>query len=174
MSFGLPKAPVKETSTADALELSRLQSIKAYGRSAVPWDIRDDWRGKVIAELERFVTPGQFPKDLSLNEAVNIVRARVVEVLRSLRDAESAARRERDTSRNRIGSGRCLSPMVTNMPGGRRATGIGPHELTLGLRLKGFLPATFRLIGPSSKTEDAVNEVLDAWDEEDEEELEED
>jgi len=71
----------------------RLQTIKADGRSAIPWGIPVAWEGEVIADLERFVTPIRFPADLSTTKAQAIVRARVADVLRPYQDAEAEAKR---------------------------------------------------------------------------------
>ena len=62
-------------------EAKRLQTIKALGLQAIPFTIPATWRGRVVAELERFVTRTQFPTYLSLFEAGTFVRARVEEVL---------------------------------------------------------------------------------------------
>ena len=85
-------ASVVDTGFTDRL---RLQTIKSYGRSAVPWGVPSEWEGKVIAELERFVTPIQFPPDLSFSKAVDIVGARVEEVLRPHREAVEKAKRDK-------------------------------------------------------------------------------
>ncbi len=88
----VPPAPKVLTGFADQ---PRLQNIKSYGRSAVPWGVPSEWEGKVIADLERFVTPIQFPPDLSFSKAVDIVRARVEEVLRPHREAVEKATRDK-------------------------------------------------------------------------------
>jgi hypothetical protein len=87
----VPPAPKVLTGFADEF---RLQTIKSYGRSAIPWNTPTEWEGKVIADLERFVTPIQFPSDLSFSMAVDIVRARVEEVLRPHREAVVKAKRD--------------------------------------------------------------------------------
>jgi len=58
-------APLVDSGIADRLQL---QTIKNYGRSAIPWNTPAEWEGKVIADLERFVTQIQFPADLSFKQ----------------------------------------------------------------------------------------------------------
>lgn len=79
----------------DPFEAYRLQGIKAQGRAAIPWGTPAEWQGKVIAELERFVTPIQFPSSLWASKASEIVRARVADVLRPYHEAQEKAARDR-------------------------------------------------------------------------------
>lgn len=81
--------------SSDPFAAYRLEDIKRQGRAAIPWGTPAEWQGKVIAELERFVTPIQFPASLWANKATEIVRARVAEVLRPYREAQEKAARER-------------------------------------------------------------------------------
>jgi excisionase family DNA binding protein len=92
-----PAAPasVEGTGFADRLWL---QTIKGYGRAAMPWNLPAEWQGRVIAELEQYITPIQFPADLSYAKAAEIVRARVTEVLRPWREAEEKAARQKKAS----------------------------------------------------------------------------
>lgn len=85
--------PLPDPGLADRL---RLQNIKGHGRAAIPWSAPAEWQGKVIAELERFVTATQFPADLSLYKSVEIVGARVETVLRPWREAEEQAKRAKE------------------------------------------------------------------------------
>lgn len=62
-------------------EASRLLAIKNLGLQAIPFTVPPAWRGRVVADLERFVTTTQFPAYLSLTDSGNLVRARVEEVL---------------------------------------------------------------------------------------------
>jgi len=74
----------------------RLQNIKGLGRAAIPWNAPAEWQGKVIAELERFVTTTQFPAELSLYKAAEIVGARVKTVLRPWQEAEEQLKRAKE------------------------------------------------------------------------------
>ncbi len=89
-----PVAPAPAT-LSGFLDQMRLQRIKGYGRTAIPYGLPAEWQGRAIAELERYVTPIQFPADLSDAKAVEIVRARVAEVLRPYHDAEEKATRQK-------------------------------------------------------------------------------
>jgi excisionase family DNA binding protein len=62
-------------------EASRLHTIKNLGLQAIPFAVPPAWRGRVVADLERFVTRTQFPTYLTLFDSGNLVRARVEEVL---------------------------------------------------------------------------------------------
>lgn len=67
-------------------EANRLQMLKSHGLNAIPYGTPPGWRAKVVLELERFVTATQFPKHLTHSDAVNMVRARVQEVLKPYDD----------------------------------------------------------------------------------------
>jgi excisionase family DNA binding protein len=62
-------------------ETKRLQAIKNLGLQALPFALAPTWRGRVVVDLERFVTRTQFPAYLFLIDSENLVRARVEEVL---------------------------------------------------------------------------------------------
>ena len=85
----------------ESADQNRLNTIKQYGQAAIPWRTPPEWRGKVIANLERFVTKSQFPSALSLVDAIAIVRGRVEEVLRPHREAEQAAQDAREAQEGR-------------------------------------------------------------------------
>ncbi len=85
--------PLADPGLADRL---RLQNIKGLGRAAIPSNTPPEWQGRVIAELERFVTKTQFPADQSLYKAAEIVQARVGTVLRPWREAEEQAKRAKE------------------------------------------------------------------------------
>ncbi|MFN0177201.1 MAG: hypothetical protein ACKVZ0_00255 [Gemmatimonadales bacterium] len=72
-------------------------SIKAFGLACIPFDIPAAWRARVIADLERFVLPTQFPKHIALWEANNLVSARVEEVLAPYREEQARQRAQKVT-----------------------------------------------------------------------------
>ena len=90
-------------------EARRLQTIKTAGLVWMSSDIPPTWRAKVIADLEQFVQPTQFPAYLSLHEAVTIVRARMDEVVQPWRDdvarrdaIEAASKAAADAAERRV------------------------------------------------------------------------
>ena len=97
MVFAPRPAPATPASVVDTgfTDRLRLQTIKNSGRSTIPWGVPAEWEGRVVADLERFVTPIQFPADLAFSTAVDIVRARVEEVLRPHREAVEKAKRDK-------------------------------------------------------------------------------
>lgn len=168
-------APSKTVPLADAEQASRLrlQTIKVQGRSAIPWDLPGTWRGKVIADLERFVTPMQFPSDLSLSEATNIVRARVAEVLRPYREAEEASRQRLQA---KLESDRRWGALIAHgNEYARQETDDWDWSAQSEARaeVEKVLARDVQNNWTELEAEDAVDEILDEWIEEDEEGLEE-
>ena len=101
----VPRAqvPDMQDSKRVAEELQRLNRIKASGVNGIPYDVPPQWRGKVVEDLNRYVTAERFPDWVSDWEAQKIVRGRVEDVLKPYRDqvAEDAARKTQreDTER---------------------------------------------------------------------------
>jgi len=85
--------PAPQLAKPDTFDRDRLESIKSCGLAGIPFDVPATWRAKVIADLERFVSPAQFPKHVSHLEASNLVSARVEEVLVPYREQEARERR---------------------------------------------------------------------------------
>lgn len=69
---------------------ARLTGIKQLAISGIPWDVPAPWRARVIADLEDFVTPRQFPPHLGPWEASRIARGRVEEVIAPYREQQAA------------------------------------------------------------------------------------
>lgn len=63
-------------------ETLRLQTIKTSGLVAIPSGIPASWRARVVEDLERNVTAEKFPVWLPLDQAIELVRGRVREVLK--------------------------------------------------------------------------------------------
>ena len=66
LQFEVPKMkqPVRSDEAA-----ARLKRYKAHGVSCIPYDVPASWRGKVIAEVDTFVTASRFPDWVSDAEA---------------------------------------------------------------------------------------------------------
>jgi hypothetical protein len=160
-----------ETAFADRL---RLQTIKTQGRAAIPWNAPAEWQGKVIADLERFVTPTQFPDDLSLFKAGEIVRARVDEMLRPWREAEDKAVRQKKAKTEADQRRAVLIAHGTEYA--RRATLDWDYSATIEARdeVRKVLEREVEHDWTEREVESAVDEVLDEWDDEDEEEWDDD
>ncbi len=166
--------PVLDTGLSDRL---RLQTIKGYGRAAIPWNTPAEWEGKVIVDLERFVTAVQFPADLPFTKAAEIVRARVERVLRPYHEAEEKAKRDRKAKEK---SDRHRTALVTHGNGyARRETSNWYWSARNDARAEvgKVLDREVEHDWTELEVEDAVDQVLDEWDEgqnEDEDEDDED
>lgn len=77
-----------------AAEVKRVTAIKQSALASIPYDVPDNWRGRVIADLEDFVTTRQFPAHLGFWETSRIARGRVEEVIAPFR-AQQAAEKAR-------------------------------------------------------------------------------
>lgn len=160
-----------EASFADQL---RLQTIKGYGKAAIPRNAPPEWEGKVIADLERFVTTTQFPADLSYLKASEIVQARVSEVLRPWREAEDKAARQKKAKEE---ADRLRTALITHGNDyARRETTDWDWSASNEARdeVKKVLEREVEHDWTEREVEDAVDEVLDEWDDEDDEEWDDD
>jgi excisionase family DNA binding protein len=174
--FEARPAPVTPAATALAglVEQLRLQGIKGNGRSAMPYDLPAEWQGRVIAELERYVTPIQFPADLSDTKAAEIVRARVAEVLRPYHEAvEKAARQKRDKE---AADRRKVALIAHGNEYARRETLNWDYLATCEARdeVKKVLEREVEHDWTEREVEDLVDEVLDEWDDDEDDELDDD
>lgn len=77
-----------------AAELKRLTAIKQSALGSIPWDVPDNWRARVIADLEEFVSTRQFPAHLGPWKTSRIARGRIEEVVAPFR-AQQAAEKAR-------------------------------------------------------------------------------
>jgi hypothetical protein len=173
----MPYTPYSSTPT-DAQERARLQNIKRQGRNAVPWGIPTEWEGRVIAELERFVTPTQFPAYLTPAKASDLVTSRVEEVLRPYhesvqkaeRDGQAAEQKAMQESSAREEQKRRLSAlMVQGIDYARRETSDWDYSPGYDARAE-----VVRILGRDVKNdmtelevESLVDDVLDQWDDDD-------
>jgi len=167
-----PVAPALDTLTKFVGQL-QLQRIKDYGRAAMPYGLPAEWQGRVIAELERYVTPIQFPSDLSDAKSAEIVRAHVAEVLRPYHDAEEKAARQKkakeDADRRRV------VLIAHGNEYARRETLDWDWSATSEARdeVKKVLDREVQHDWTEREVEDEVDEVLDEWDD-DEDEMDDD
>jgi len=146
--------------------------------AAIPWGVPSEWQGKVIAELERFVTPAQFPASLWAGKATEIVRAQVTEVLRPYREAQEKAARERKAAdekaaqdaRLKAESDRRRSALITH---GQRyawretfswdySPGSEARAEVEGILARDVTPDLTEL-----EVESLVDDVLDQWEDDD-------
>ncbi|MEO8140640.1 MAG: helix-turn-helix domain-containing protein [Gemmatimonadota bacterium] len=161
----LAPTPATDTSFADRL---RLQTIKGYGRAAIPRNLPGEWQGRVIAELERYVTVMQFPADLSYSQAEEIVRARVTEVLKPYHEAEEKAARQK---RAKEEADRRRAVLIAHgIEYARRETIDWDYSATTEARdeVKKVLEREVEHDWTEREVEGAVDEVLDEWDDDDE------
>ncbi len=165
-----PVVPARDTFTEFVGQL-RLQRIKGYGRAAMPYGLPAEWQGRVIAELERYVTAIQFPADLSDAKAAEIVRARVTEVLRPYHDAVEKGAREKQAKDE--ADRRRAALIVHGNEYARRETLEWDWSATSEARdeVKKVLDREVQHDWTEREVEDEVDEVLDEWDDDQDDEL---
>jgi excisionase family DNA binding protein len=178
----IPARPVPESPSpgaADAArerreEATRLQSIKNHGLGTIPFNIPAIWRGKVVADLEGFVTPTQFPKYLPFPEAANIVRARVEELLAPYHEGlarEKAEKKAQEAARRRVEAlrshGRSYAARQTRLWGWQETQDATKE---VGETLTAEVDADWS----ERDVEDVVDEILDEWAEVEDDEDEDD
>ncbi|MBP6669193.1 MAG: excisionase family DNA-binding protein [Gemmatimonadales bacterium] len=170
--FEARPAPVAPAATALSgfLDQMRLQRIKGYGRSAMPYGLPAEWQGRVIAELERFVTLIQFPSDLSDAKAAEIVRARVDEVLRPWRESEEKAARQKKAKEE--ADRRRAALIAHGNDYARRETSDWDWSASHEARdeVKKVLEREVEHDWTEREVEDEVDEVLDEWDDDEDDE----
>lgn len=163
--------PEREISLADSL---RLQTIKGYGRTAIPWDTPPEWQGRVIADLERYVTATQFPADLSYVKAAEIVRGRVDEVLKPWRESEEKATRQKKAKEEADRRRAALIAQGNNHAWRETTDWDWSASNEARDEVKKVLEREVEHDWTEREVEDAVDEVLDEWNDEDEEDLDDD
>ena len=148
----------------------RLETIKNAGLDAIPNDVPPAWRGKVIAELERYVTPSQFPAYVALAEALGIVRDRVQEVLKPYHDQvarQEAARRTEQEAKRRVEALRAHGQAYA-----RDETTDWDFSATVDAcqEVDRVLQAEVEADWSERDVETLVDEILNEWDVDDEDE----
>lgn len=173
-----PRAiPSPAQPTTDPFEAHRLENIKAQGRAAIPWGTPAEWHGKVIAELERFVTSTQFPSSLWASKAAEIVRARVAEVLRPFHEAQEKAARDRKAAeeqaaqdaRLKAESDRRRSALIRhgNNYAWRETLSWGSAGYEARAEVERILARDVTHDLTELQVESLVDDVLDQWEEDD-------
>lgn len=66
-------------------EAARLQSLKSYGTSSIPYDVPVTVRSKIVEELEAYVTSERLPAWVSTWEQQRLVRGRVDSIVEAHR-----------------------------------------------------------------------------------------
>ncbi|MBK6424146.1 MAG: excisionase family DNA-binding protein [Gemmatimonadetes bacterium] len=170
--FEARPAPVASTAAAlnGFVDHLRLQRIKGYGRAAMPYGLPVEWQGRVIAELERYVTPIQFPADLPDAKAAEIVRGRVAGVLRPYHDAkEKDARQEKAKEE---ADSRRAALIAHGGEYARRETSDWDWSAIHEARdeVKKVLDREVAHDWTEHEVEDEVDEILDGWDDEEDDE----
>ena len=158
-----PAAPAPAVDTG-FIDRFHLQSLKMCGRSAMPFNLPLDWQGKVIADLERFVTLAQFPVDLPFAKAADIVRAHVETVIRPWRDTEEKAKRDRKAKED---SDRRLAALISHgTEYARRETTGWDWSARNDARAEVGKVVTREVEADwtEHEVEDLVDEILDEWD----------
>ncbi len=165
----VPVVPASASLTEFAAQL-RMQRIKGYGRAAMPYGLPAEWQGRVIADLERYVTPIQFPTDLSDAKAAEIVRARVAEVLRPYHEAEERAAQLKKAKEE--ADRRKTALIAHGSKYARRETFDWDWSASHEARdeVKKVLDREVAHDWTEREVEDEVDEILDEWDDEEDDE----
>ena len=172
---------------AEALE-RRLATLKQHGLNQVGWGIPDVWRARVAAALESYVTLKAFPAWVSDTEGYRIVRGKVEEILQpyhdqvarkkreeTLREEEAATkRREQDAEAEEE---RKIQRLIAD---GMRHARVeipfdwGYDDTTRALRdVERMLKDSVEGDWTDQDVKDAVDDELDAWEDDDPEDDEE-
>src|ERR1041385_3354221 len=69
-------AEAKARAAAVEAEHQRLEGLKKYGRDVAIWSLPTDWQGRVVEDLEEFVTSKRLPPSLAPWQAQQIVQSR--------------------------------------------------------------------------------------------------
>lgn len=168
-----PVLPAQDTLT-ELVDKLRLQRIKGYGRGAMPYGLPAEWQGRVIADLERYVTPIQFPADLSESKAAEIVRARVAEILRPYYDATEKTTRQKQAKEE---ADRRMATLIAHgNEYARRETSDWDWSASTEARdeVKKVLEREVEHDWTEREVEDEVDEVLDEWGDDEDDELDDD
>jgi excisionase family DNA binding protein len=155
-------------------ERLRLKNIRTIGQGAIPWDAPADFHRQVIVDLERFVTSSQFPAELPLHKAKEMVTGRVEGVLRPWREAVEKAKRAKEAKE---AIERQRSALIAKGNGyAHRETADWDFvpKLDAWAEVKKVLLRDVEPDMTDLEVEDLVDEVLDRWDDDENENGEED
>jgi len=129
--------------------------------------------GEVIADLERFVTPIQCPADLAFSKAVDIVRAGVTEVLGPYHAAGEKAKRDKKAKEE---SDRRRAALIAHgNEYARRETSDWDWSASTDARaeVEIVLNREVEHDWTEHEIENAADQVLDEWDDDEDEECDE-
>lgn len=155
-------------------ERIRLQGIRAAGQTAIPWGTPADWYRNVVVDLQRYVTTGQFPAELPLYKAIELVTARVETVLRPWREAEEKAKRAKEAKE---ASERQRNALIAKgNEYARRETAPWDYHAKLEAwdEVRNILLRDVEPDMTDREVEDLVDEVLERWDDGEDDDGEED
>lgn len=150
------------------VETTRMEMLKGYGLKAIPYDTPAGWRAKVVLQLEHFVTATQFPKYLSQSDAVDMIRARVAEVLKPYDNElarQKAAKEAEQAAARRIES---LRTHGRNYAQGETADWDWSEQYEARQEVDKALTEEVEAAWKERDVEELVDEILDQWVEEDE------
>jgi excisionase family DNA binding protein len=152
----------------------RLDDIKRSALLTIPFSVPATWRAKVIEDLERYVTAERFPNYLSVIEAWNLAKTRVEEVLKGYheeRAPENAAREAATKIEHRLQSLKSHGTMYCSS----ETAGWDYTALVEARRdVEQVLERDVKPDWTEGEVQDLVDETLDEWVEEDEDEEPED
>jgi excisionase family DNA binding protein len=162
--------------------LRRLPTLKQYGLTQIGWRIPDSWHARVAAALESYVTLKTFPAWVSDVDAYRIVRGKVEEVLQPFheeanrkkaeqaRQEEEAARKRREQEEEAREERRIQELIDDGMRHARSETLFDweSEDRDRALRDVGrMLKDSVESDWTEGEVKDAVNDELDAWEDDD-------
>ncbi len=150
-------------------ERLRLKQIRTMGQGAIPWDAPADLHRQVILDLERFVTTGQFPAELPLYKSREMVIGRVEGVLRPWREAQEKAKRAKEAKEASERQRDALISKGTTYAYRETAEWDFAPKLDAWAEVKKVLLRDVKPDMTDLEVEDLVDEVLDRWDDDEDE-----
>ncbi|MDX2059830.1 MAG: helix-turn-helix domain-containing protein [Gemmatimonadales bacterium] len=163
--YALPPAPT----SIQGVDRGRLDAIKSSGLASIPYDVPGRWRSKVIADLERFVSPTQFPSYVSHFEASRIVSARVEEVLAPHREEQARAKAAREAEEKARWRLVALKTHATSYAIRETIDWDWSAQLEARLEVARELEAKAQAGWSERDVEKLVDEILKDWEDEDDE-----
>lgn len=150
-------------------ERLRLKNIRTIGQGAIPWDAPADFHRQVILDLERFVTTSQFPAELPLHKLSEMVTGRVAGVLRPWREAAEKAKRAKEAKAASERQRNALISKGTDYSHRETADWDFAPKLDAWAEVKKVLLRDVQPDMTDLEVEDLVDDVLDRWEDEDDE-----
>ena len=154
-------------------ERLRLRNIRIMGHGAIPSGTPAEWYRQVIVDLDKYVTTSQFPVELPAFKALELVMDRVKTVLRPWREAEEKAKRAKEAKEESDRRRNALITKGTDYAHRETADWDFAPKLDAWSEVKKVLLRDVEPDMTDLEVADLVDEVLDRWDDDEDEDAEE-